>query len=328
MSQIHLPQTSGAAGRQDALELLVSQANAIVIPPVQAIYDVRQLENLFEQTTGLAERSLLLLNPIQKNPAVGADALGDFFASAPGTPPVINAHVQTEAELLAAEQIRCISQALQAHDIHSDPPSIITQCARVKGSIIKACVNVERAHFPEDELRLANQLDAQRSLGVRAAYAQCRWTLQGSTPSRRHASDLERAARALEALRQNDVFASMYFRDRLMVIALTKRIVEWLNTSSQEEIERRALEKDLAVFVVKMKNINRRQELIEHDIALVQAARKLWQDQQASDMNAQDWEMLQPLWGLDEDMDAHLRQRPTLRIDVINQHLTRLVPKA
>ena len=328
MSQIHLPQTATAAGRQDALELIVSQANAIVIPPVQAIYDVRQLESLFEQTTGLAERVLLLLSPPQQEPMVGADALGDFFASTPQAPPQAQTAPPNEAETLAVQSIQQISQALQAQNIQSDPPGMITQCARLKGSVIKACVNVERAHFPTGELRLTHQLDAQRSLGVRAAYAQCRWALLGSTPSRRHASDMERAARALDALRHSDVFANMYFRDRLMVIALGKRIQEWMRAEQQDEVERRALEKDLEVFMAKMKNINKRQELIEHDIALVEAARKVWKDQQASDMNAQDWEMLQPLWGLDEEFDVHLRQRPDMRVDAVNQRLRRLVPKA
>jgi hypothetical protein len=103
-----------------------------------------------------------------------------------------------------------------------------------------------------------------------------------------------------------DVYPSLRVRDRLQLRDLQRRVLEWLRTDRDTTAGMRVWQ-DLVGFLEMLAQVNRRQELVDHDTrAVCEAAAKLVGVSHTDLVPAETMALLTSLEGIDEDVDALL----------------------
>lgn len=321
LTPIHTPEVL-----QTSLVQLVEQAQSLSIPPVQAIYDPRQLENLFHNTQRLHEQSSSVFERMQQTQGLSLDGFGDFFEAQAPEPQGLEESSFASYGKTAQDQIAPVANDLQVDLIHSDPPMLIAQCAKLKGIIIKACVNLERQAIQQVPHKLAKYLDQHGALATRDAYAQFRWTTRSLDPQTELSDQdlvdaLSTISGALSTLRQSDIFTKMYYRDRLQVVDLHQRATALIQKDAPGDAGNQLLA-EAVNFRDGLAQLNQRQELVEHDRTLLDTILNEWHAQNTEDeLSATHWDRLQPLWGLNEQIDEWLQGRPAKSFGLVRQTL-------
>ena len=132
-------------------------------------------------------------------------------------------------------------------------------------------------------------------------------------------------ANQIEILVSWDIYSGMRVRDRLLLRSLQQRLLAWLQMTHASPEAGMRLWQDIAGCVEMFTLVNRRQELVEHDTALLTQcvdALKALQPQDAVDPSLV--RQLRAAEGLDPALDALLDQRD-LKVDALLGVLTRLV---
>ena len=312
---------------QQTLQSLVQSAQSISIPPIQAVYDPRQLEALYQQTHQTLEEALGALERAKRRTplkidagAIGADfGLGEVMVDPVGLDQEHSEIVNplTPSIDQTAQQLRQSAQGLQVELIHADPPSLIGACARVKGSLIKCSVTLERqvcAHTGA-KAALTHHMDEEGALAVRHAYAIFRRALRPLHTSELPALEemlplMARAKTALDTLCAESIFPRMYYRDRLQSLELRRRVQLWLDEPTDMAVAE-ALRAELITMSDNFRAINRRQELIEHDQRLLQELLGRWSNiEERSPVEDEHYEAISPLFGCDPLLDSWIVEHP------------------
>jgi hypothetical protein len=145
------------------------------------------------------------------------------------------------------------------------------------------------------------------SLAVRRAYAKFRSRVKaGGEPS----PDMLRGrfrgvGTQIAKLVGWDIYPEMRVQDRLLLRDLQQRVLDWLRGGADATpAAGLRLWQDLAGCIEMLALVNRRQELVEHDSAIVRAVSELID---APELPERVWQDLRPLEGLDPELDQALQ---------------------
>lgn len=191
---------------------------------------------------------------------------------------------------------------------------LLAECDSSLRRVRKALTAVDAAIAKVEAVRplLDFTSELHTSLAVRRAYAKFRHRVtNGGEPTEQTLRARFRGVGTQIAILVGwDVYPEMRVQDRLLLRDLQQRVLDWLrgtNTMSGAGIR---LWQDLAGCMEMFSLVNRRQELVEHDSAIV---RELcgWLD--ATTIPERIWQQLHALEGLDDELDKLL---PSVQIDL------------
>lgn len=134
-------------------------------------------------------------------------------------------------------------------------------------------------------------------------------------------------ANQIEILVSWDIYSGMRTRDRLLLRGLQQRLLAWLNTMNAPADAGMRLWQDIAACVEMFAAVNRRQELVEHDAALLtQCASTLKARAPDDKLDAAFVKQLRACEGLDLELDALLDQ-PAPQVASVLNVIERLVSR-
>lgn len=187
--------------------------------------------------------------------------------------------------------------------------AIVGECDSALRRISKALTSIDvalaRAGLVEPRLDFTSELEV--SLRVRRACAKLRSRVVAGgppTPETLHAR-LRAAGTSIAMLVGWEVYPSLRVRDRLHLRDLQRRMLDWLRSESDPALGLRVWQ-DLETFLRMLSQINRRQELIEHDTQLIVAATESVATCVEPSLPDVTMQLLAQLDGLDDDLDALL----------------------
>ena len=132
-------------------------------------------------------------------------------------------------------------------------------------------------------------------------------------------------ANQIEILVSWDIYSGMRVRDRLLLRSLQQRLLAWLQMTHASAEAGMRLWQDIAACVEMFALVNRRQELVEHDTALLTQCVDTLKAQQPQDaVDPTLMRQLRAAEGLDVALDGLLDQRD-LKVEALLSVLTRLV---
>ena len=167
--------------------------------------------------------------------------------------------------------------------------------------------------------------EVEVSLAVRRAYAKFRARLHAlgdPTPADLHVR-FRAVGTMIAVLVGWNVYREMRVHDRLVLRDLQRRILDWLrDTPTETRGDGLRLWQDLTACVEMFSLVNRRQELVEHDGAVVRDS--LLRLRKAAAVDDQTCAQLESLDGLDQELDDLLAERPRPSVSRIVGVLERL----
>ncbi len=187
-----------------------------------------------------------------------------------------------------------------------DPWQIIAECGSAIRRIRKSLAAIEHALAGPDSI-LAFSSVVETSLAVRREYVALRRVIQVREP--RDEAEARAALRAvgtrMAMLIGRPVYHELRIPDRVQIRLLQERILDWLRRPADLQDGRRILQ-DLRGFAAMLAQVNRREELVAHDTALLREALAALPPDGAP-VPRQLLERLRELDGLDEELDDLLR---------------------
>ncbi len=116
--------------------------------------------------------------------------------------------------------------------------------------------------------------DIETTLQIRRLYGWLRRELKavGQPDDRDLTARLSEFTNRLSELRSNDAYAMFRVNDRVQIRALFRRIVLWLDEEESDLSSGRRIWQDLSGFINLLAEINKRQELQEHDRRVIDVA--------------------------------------------------------
>lgn len=177
-----------------------------------------------------------------------------------------------------------------------------------------AAIEVAIAALDGSSPALGWSSELDKALHVRTAYAWFRRHIrqidlrQRDAPGTLHPA-MRACGTAIAQLVGRDDYAHARVADRLQVRQLQQRILGWLHPEHRhDELAGRRLWQDILAFTEMLTQVNRREELVEHDRnALARAHQELLQPG-ATDRAIRT--AMAPLAGLDDDLDTALESEP------------------
>jgi hypothetical protein len=209
---------------------------------------------------------------------------------------------------LAQLELRQRAERLERVTAAKSSTAIVSECdsalRRIRKVLTSIDVALARAGLVPPTLDFESEL--QESLRVRRAYAKLRarvFAAGDPTPASLHVR-LRGAGTAIAMLVGWEVYPSLRVRDRLQLRDLQRRILDWLRDERDTTCGMQ-LWQDLVAFIGMLSQINRRQELLAHDAAVVQLGLSRL-DASGGTLQEDDVRALAALEGLDEEVDALL----------------------
>lgn len=229
---------------------------------------------------------------------------------------------------MVATELRQKRQALAALHEGMDCWEIVAQCGSACRRIRKSLTALELVLCETEGLEPALGFSSEltTSLEIRRRYAELREAiLAGGDPTE---SSLVRRLRAvgtqIAMLVGRDVYTSLRVHDRIQIRRLQARILEWLRGGDgADPREGLRLWQDLIGFAGMLAQVSRRQELVEHDTALVDEALAILSGPSIAEVPETLLARLETLRGLDDESDKLLR-RQTRQADPWRDALQRL----
>jgi hypothetical protein len=210
---------------------------------------------------------------------------------------------------LAALELRQRAERLEHVRASRSAVAIVGECDSALRRIRKALTSIDvalaRAGLVEPTLDFASELD--ESLRVRRACAKLRArVLAGGAPTEATLYvRLRGAGTAIAMLVGWEVYPSLRVRDRLALRDLQRRILDWLRQDKEPTAGMR-LWQDLVGFIRMLAQVNRRQELVDHDTRVVMEMRLRVRALEGAAVPAAMLAELVALEGLDDEADALL----------------------
>jgi hypothetical protein len=202
------------------------------------------------------------------------------------------------------------------------------RCVRKVTSAVDAAIAQAEGVAP----RLDFTSEVESSLRVRRAYAKVKKrVLNDGTPS---AGELYARFRhvgtTLAVLVGWDVYPCLRVRDRLMLRELQERVLAWLRSGAEASAEDgMRLWQDLTSCLEMLSLVNHRQELMQHDVAVLhQLLERFQRLAAASEVDDATLELAERLTGMDEEFDellgAKLKPAPAVWSKVVERLCAKL----
>ncbi len=210
------------------------------------------------------------------------------------------------------------------------PMVLASSCEAGLRRVRKALVSVESAVFEFEGMPPPERqwFDVEVSLQIRKLY----WNLRRETGGGTDAGDdsLEPRLRAvlyrIVAFRELSVYPFLRVDDRVHLRRLLKRILEWLNGETRDPLVARRLWQDLSGFAEILVQVSHRQELRDHDLALITRTQRTLFPRGSVVAEAPErlLDELQSVLGLDTELDRLILRRDPQDVEVWRQPLRRL----
>ncbi|HSS77919.1 MAG TPA: hypothetical protein VLV54_14405 [Thermoanaerobaculia bacterium] len=178
---------------------------------------------------------------------------------------------------LSLNELRTREGRLANNRMRQALPDQITDCSSILRHLRRTVTALEEAICRAEGMApaLSLQSDLQRALEARGAYAKFRRNLENicalCEPQNGDAGPaLLCAATSLARLTGSGVFPRLRLADRIHLQDFQERIDRWHASGSSEPSEARRIWEDLYAFTQLLQAVNQRQELLEHDQALLE----------------------------------------------------------
>jgi len=178
---------------------------------------------------------------------------------------------------LSLNELRTREGRLANNRMRQDLPAQIADCSSILRHLRRTVTALEEAICRAEGMTPALSLkrDLQLALEARGAYAKFRRNIENicalCEPQNGDAGPaLLCAATSLARLTGSDVFPRLRLADRIHVQGFQERIDRWHTSGSSEPSEARRIWEDLYAFTQLLQMVNQRQELLEHDQALLE----------------------------------------------------------
>ena len=244
--------------------------------------------------------------------------------------------LQAIEEVAFIAQIELRQRNDRLHQINAD-----WECATLIGECDSSLRRMRKSLSAVD-LTIANVLgvpplldytsELESSLAVRHALAKFRMrATRGGTPDANNLrARFQLISTQIEIMVGWDIYPGMRIRDRLLLRDLQQRLLAWLEADNAPVTAGIRLWGDIAASLEMFGQVNRRQELLGHDIALLKRSiAELKTHETDQEVDSTVWRSLWRLEGLDLELDE-LFTRPAppkeLLLIVLNRLLAQLCP--
>jgi hypothetical protein len=303
------PALSGDSSRATEPRMLVAALRALESQEreVEDRLDKIQLsspEELARDLLPATERSILVARNVLEGILARYDERGESGAEITGI------------VFLSLNELRTREGRLANNRVRQDLPAQITDCSSILRHLRRTVTALEEAVCRTEGMAPALSLerDLQLALRVRGAYAKFRRNIENicalCEPQNGDAGPaLLCAATSLARLTGSDVFPRLRLADRIHVHGFQERIVRWHSSGSSEPSEARRIWEDLYAFTQLLQAVNQRQELLEHDQALLEEIDEaLAQAPSLADAGGRIRELAARLAGRNETLDTLLAE--------------------
>jgi hypothetical protein len=219
-----------------------------------------------------------------------------------------------EIAFMADLELRQRTERLTRVGAAQGAPALLGECDSSLRRIRKALNAVDAAIATAADVPplLDFTSELETSLAVRRAYAKLRLRLVAvgePTPETTRAR-LRAVGTQLASCVGWDVYADMRVGDRLLLRDVQRRVLDWLRGEGDATpAAGLRLWQDLAGCLEMLALVNRRQELVGHDAAVVRDAVARLALEPRAEIDAAAWQRLAALDGLDAQLDELLLQR-------------------
>lgn len=244
----------------------------------------------------------------------------DHLLADSGPPPVADLAFIARSELM--RKLAALSSLGEAHGWR-----LIDVCGSGLRRIRKGLAAVEAALCEQEGLDpvLGYAGELASSLAVRRTYAKFRQeVLRSGQTSRSIADCLHSGATSIAKLIGRDLYGDLRICDRVQIRQLQERTVDWLRAGPDRDVlTGLRLWQDLCGFANLLADVNKRQELAEHDRAAVAEARRLLASSPPV-LPAELHPVLDVLFGRDDELDDLLLRDGELSCAELEPILARL----
>ena len=185
--------------------------------------------------------------------------------------PKINGGALDDLASIIEAEIRRDLRPLETHGVDDSTTwQLGIAAVQLLSKVLKAAAAIENAYCQELELvsEISHVAETQTAIEIRTAYAKLWRTIETGTTTGDFESRLRSASTAIARLTGRPIFLDMRALDRRLTLELQKRIRNWLAGGPSSDTGK-PLWLDVEAFCELIRMINFRQELVEHDLALV-----------------------------------------------------------
>jgi hypothetical protein len=217
-----------------------------------------------------------------------------------------------EVAFVAQLELRQRAERLERLTLDCEAATLLAECdsalRRLRKSLHAVGLTIARVLGVPPLADYTSEL--QSSIAVRRALAgfRTRVTKGGEPAANKLRERLSYISNQIEILLSWDMYSGTRVRDRLLLRGLQQRLLTWLNTTKPAHDAGLRLWQDVAACVEMFTLVNRRQELLEHDSALLaRCVATLGVQPEDAQVDETLWRDLQALTGLDLELDALLK---------------------
>jgi hypothetical protein len=235
-----------------------------------------------------------------------------------------------EVTFIAQLELRQRAERLERVTLDCEAATLLGECdsalRRLRKSLNAVGLTIARVLGVAPLADYTSELEG--SLAVRRALAgfRVRVTKGGEPSSNKLRERFSYISNQIEILVNWDIYSGMRVRDRLLLRSLQQRLLAWLNTMNSSPETGLRLWQDVAACVEMFALVSRRQELVEHDAALLAqsvAALETQPQDAPAPVDADFWRTLRALEGLDLELDLLLK-RPAPQARELSSVLARM----
>ena len=237
----------------------------------------------------------------------------------------------TDLLFLARADLRGALQDLIAAIDQEDFLRVASSCDAGLRTLKRTLISVESALYEFEGLEgpMRQWSDLEVSLRTRRLYADIRREVWRSPPPDEStlADRLASLHDRLDHLREVPVYPLLRFDDRVTMRELRRRISAWIVAEAHDLVAGGHLWQDLTGFAELLKEVSHRQELRQHDRALLRRAyhQLFGRAAHSRTVSGDLLHQLDALYGLDDDLDALLMRREASDLPRWREVMTRLL---
>ncbi len=308
---------------QARIVALIEGTRAIDIAEYERAEPERLRDELLPSVTFLAQDAVACLGEVlngydQPDAQDGVDGLPaeddasdefylkiDVLMGGAGQPPV--ADLAFIARIEVQRKLGSLATALQG-----GPWLVIDTCGSCLRKIRKGLSAVESALCELEGLEPKTGFvdELASSLAVRLAYARFRREILQATIRDSMGARIQSVATSMAKLIGRDIYAELRIGDRMEIHNLQQRMIDWLCAGAGSDVRAGIrLWQDINGFASLLVEVNKRQELIEHDRAVIAVASRLLAEDRSAGIPSELLSVLSALRGRDDELDELLTLR-------------------
>lgn len=305
----------GRSAVSQTLLALFSDTEQIGIRRFEEAGSVELVANLTPSVLRLLERACDVLGILlSRYESQDDDAQSEIFSEQEVVPlratPRPPSAAIGDLAFVAIAELRQHQHRLQAHHGTQEAKDIISDCGSALRAIRKSLYAIEPLLCEVEQTPRTLPPRLHTSLLVRRQYHKL-WSFAAAAgdvePATARAA-LRGADTRIAMLTGNSVYHQLREDDRFRIRELQSRILEWLRDGDDELVATR-LWQDFALFVEMLRQVNLREELIEHDRKLLRTSAAALQTL-GEHVVSEVCDSLSALRGLDDGLDAMLARGP------------------